>query len=300
MPPPLTLPRLVLSAALLLAASTPSIAAQSETSQPAHSAASLREAHAQSAAALAASPFGRPLKIESREAKGSLRGEVLVEIDQPLAKVSATLKDPAAWCEVMLLTPNIAACKLEGSGDSRALAVRLSKRFDQPAKDAYAATFSFQVQADTADYSYLTLAADKGPVGTRDYRFDVEALALDANRTVLRMVYAYAYGLTARLATQAYLSTTGSDKIGFSTETDKKSGKAQPVGGLRGSVERNAMRYYLAIEARAAQAPSGDATARFDKSLDQWIAAIGRYPKQLAEDDVEAYRKTKREQFAAR
>ena len=162
------------------------------------------------------------------------------------------------------------------------------------------ASFSFRVQADAPDYSYLVLAADKGPVGTRDYRFDVEALALDANRSVLRMVYAYSYGLTARLATQAYLSTKGSDKVGFSTETDKKSGTSHPVGGLRGSVERNAMRYYLAIEARAAQAPGGDAAARFDKTLDQWLGAIGRYPKQLAEDDAEAYRKTKRAQFAAR
>lgn len=298
--PKTVLCRLAFTGALMLALTSPRALAAPPEIAPVRSAAQLRATHAQAAAALAASPFGRPLTIESRESRGSLSGKVLVEIDQPLARVAATLKDPAAWCEVMLLTPNIVACRAGGSVDSQSLAVRLSRRFDQPVKDAYAATFSFHVQADTPDYAYLVLAADKGPVGTRDYRFDVEALSLDASRTVLRMVYAYSYGLTARLATQAYLSTKGSDKIGFSTETDKKSGERHPVGGLRGSVERNAMRYYLAIEARAAQASGGDAGSRFDRSLDQWIAAIGRYQKQLGEDDVEAYRKAKRAQFAAR
>jgi hypothetical protein len=270
--------------------------AQADDAAP--SAQSLRQLHTEAAPALRASAFGRPMRIESTESRGSLRGEVLVEIDQPLDRLAATLERPASWCEVLLLTPNVVACAPAGDGDAKQLAVRLSRRFDQSAKDAYAATFDFTPTARQPDYVHLLLTAKKGPVGTRDYRFDVEALALDAKRSVLRMVYSYSYGLTARLATQAYLSTKGSDKIGFSTEPGKD-GKPEPIGGLRGSVERNAMRYALAIETHASQAPDSPAGTRFDESLDQWLAAIGRYPAQLAEDDVAAYRKAKQAQFKA-
>ncbi|TDU32138.1 hypothetical protein DFR24_1526 [Panacagrimonas perspica] len=270
--------------------------AQADEAAP--SSQSLRQLYTDAAPALRASAFGRPMRIESTEARGSLRGEVLVEIDQPLDRLVATLERPASWCEVLLLTPNVVACAPVGDGDAKQLAVRLSRRFDQPAKEAYAATFDFRLTARQPDYVHLLLTAKKGPVGTRDYRFDVEALALDARRSVLRMVYSYSYGLTARLATQAYLSTKGSEKIGFSTEPGKD-GKPRPVGGLRGSVERNAMRYALAIEAHSAQAPDRAASTRFDSSLDLWLTAIGRYAAQIGEDDVAAYRKEKQAQFKA-
>lgn len=256
----------------------------------------LRQFYADAAPALRSSAFGRPMRIESTESRGSLRGEVLVEIDQPLDRLAATLERPASWCEVLLLTPNVVACAPAGDGATKQLAVHLSRRFDQPVKDAYAATFDFRPMAHEPNYVHLLLTAKKGPVGTRDYRFDVEALAIDDKRSVLRMAYSYSYGLTARLATQAYMSTKGRDKIGFSTETGKD-GKPVAVGGLRGSVERNAMRYALAIEAHAAQAPDGPAEARFEGSLDLWLAAIGRYSAQIGEDDVPAYRKAKQAQF---
>lgn len=280
-----------LSIAIIALLAMPSSAADAGT-PAAHSAEALRQAHADSAQALRTSPFGRPLLLDSGEHENVVRGEVLAVVEQPMERLGRTLADPASWCEVLLLTPNVAACSAQGQGASSMLAVRLSKRFDQAAKDAYAATFDFQVVAQRPDYTYITLTADKGPVGTRDHRFDVEVLALDAKRSVLRMVYAYSYGMTARLATQAYLSTTGSEKIGFTTESQGSTGDRVPVGGLRGSVERNAMRYYLAIEARAAQ---GDAQpgARFERSLDEWLAAILRHPAQIGEDDPKAYRVAK-------
>jgi len=288
--------RTLLLAVTLISTSGMVLTAQAEDGST--SSAALRQLHAEAAPTLRASSFGRPMRIESTETRGSLRGEVLFEIEQPLDRLAVTLEKPAAWCEILLLTPNVVSCGPVSKGDSKQLAVRLSRRFDQPVKDAYAATFDFTPLAHEPDYLHLVLAAGKGPVGTRDYRFDVEALAIDAKRSVLRMVYSYSYGLTARLATQAYLSTKGSDKIGFTTETGKD-GKSRPVGGLRGSVERNAMRYALAIEVHAGQAADLPADTRFGRSLEQWLSAISRYPKQLGEDDVEAYRSAKRAQFAA-
>ena len=254
------------------------------------SATSLRQLHAQSAEALKTSAFGRPLTLQSADDKGTLRGEVLVEIAHPLQRVRAMLEDPAAWCEVMLLTPNMSACAVE-QGDGKQLAVRLSRSFDQPAKEAYAASFAFKLITSTPDYSHLQLTADRGPIGTRNYRFDVEALALDDKRSVLRMAYSYSYGLKASLATKAYLATKGSDKVGFTALPD-----GSKVGGMRGSVERNAMRYYLAIETRTSQSGDGTPASRFESSLDGWLAAIEPYP-QLQETDSAAYRAAKLSQF---
>jgi hypothetical protein len=51
----------------------------------------------------------------------------------------------------------------------------------------------------------------------------------------------------ARMAMQAYLLTAGRDKIGFSITSKKADGPPTYIAGVRGAVERNAMRYYLAI-----------------------------------------------------
>jgi len=48
---------------------------------------------------------------------------------------------------------------------------------------------------------------------------------------------------------RAYLATLGSDKVGFTIMGKLPDGQPKYVGGMRGVVERNTMRYYLAIEA---------------------------------------------------
>ncbi|MDT4876423.1 hypothetical protein FQZ97_1118590 [compost metagenome] len=95
----------------------------------------------------------------------------------------------------------------------------------------------------------MRLEAEDGPLGTRRYRIKLEAVALDERRSFLHLSYSYAYGLAARLATQAYLATLGRNKVGFSIVAHDAEGQPVYIGGMRGVIERNTMRYYLAIEA---------------------------------------------------
>lgn len=44
------------------------------------------------------------------------------------------------------------------------------------------------------------------------------------------------------------LATSGSDKVGFTLVTAGGDRPPQPVRGLRGAVERNVMRHYLAMK----------------------------------------------------
>ncbi len=65
------------------------------------------------------------------------------------------------------------------------------------------------------------------------------------------------------------------------------------IDGLRGIVERNTMRYYLAIEAYLG-ALSVPPSAQLDKRLNDWYAAVERYPRQLHEIGQQEYLEMKR------
>ena len=129
------------------------------------------------------------------------------------------------------------------------LKLHVGRKFDQPLADAYPFDFHYQVEAVEAGYLRVTLHAPLGPLGTRDYRIVLDVLALPEQRSFLHLSYAYSYGVAASLAMQGYLATGGRDKVGFSIVGKTASGEPQYLDGMRGVVERNTMRYYLAIDA---------------------------------------------------
>ena len=140
------------------------------------------------------------------------------------------------------------------------------------------------------------MAAETGPLSTRNYRLTLEAVPLDAKRTFVHMSYAYAYGVAARMAMQGYLATAGRDKVGFSITGKGDDGKPVYIDGVRGVVERNTMRYYLAIEAYlgAVAAPPAEQS---DKRLRDWFNATERYAVQLHEVERDDYLAMKRREL---
>jgi hypothetical protein len=139
------------------------------------------------------------------------------------------------------------------------------------------------------------LQADKGPVGTRDYRLLLEAVPLRNGQTFLHLGYSYGYGATAKLALLAYLGTAGRGKVGFTVTGRKRDGQPVYVDGLRGVIERNTMRYYLAIEAYL-DALSLPLPAQLDKRLADWYAATEHYARQLHEISRREYFELKRKE----
>lgn len=238
-------------------------------------AAALRAAYEDAQARLRDNPFGRPLYLDSGEADGALAGSIHAQLDQRFETLRDTLADPARWCDVLLLLPNIAACRAQ-AGEGPALEVGLVRRFDAAPRDATAVRFAFATRRAEGGLQ-VELQAPQGPLGTHDYRIAVEAIPLPDGRSFLHLRYAYAYGWTARLAAQGYLGTSGRGKVGFSRPDG-----GDYVGGLRGAVERNAMRCYLAIESTLAG-------GGFEPSLRRWLDAVGGYPRQLAEEDPGGY-----------
>ena len=248
---------------------------------PAHAdSAQLRARHAELRDQLRNNSFGRQLHIDSAESSNTLQGDIYAVLDHPFDKVKEALEDPAAWCDIMLLPFNTKACDATGNR----LAVRIGRKPDQPVEQAFPITFNFRKVAASDDFLQARLGAAEGPFGTRDYRITAQAVPLDNGKTFMHMRYAYGFGGMGRFAMQAYLATAGADKVGFTSD------------GVRGAVERNAMRYYLAIDAYL-DTMHLPAEQQVDRRINAWFSGTERYPRQLREMDRSTYVAMKRQEY---
>jgi hypothetical protein len=99
-----------------------------------------------------------------------------------------------------------------------------------------------------------------------------------------------------RLAMKIYLATAGRDKVGFTVIGTQPDGQPNYIGGVRGVVERNTMRYFLAIDAYLT-ALSAPAPARLETRLQNWYDATENYARQLHDVDRNAYLEMKRREY---
>ena len=253
----------------------------------------LRAMHAQLRERLAASPFERPLVLESTQGDASLKGDVYAVVEQPFAVVAPALQGTAHWCELLILHLNVKHCGAAGAAPNEVLTLVIGRKFDQPLADGHKVAFRYSAPAATVDYLRVNMAADSGPLGTRDYRLAVEITPLDAKRSFIHLSYSYSYGIAARVAMQGYLATLARDKVGFSITGQGDSGKPEYVGGLRGVAERNTMRYFLAVEAYLGALATAPAQ-QLEKRLRDWFAATEKHPLQLHEMARDDYLAMKR------
>lgn len=248
----------------------------------------LRATHAALAPKLARNAFGRPVHIDSRELDNGLQGEVYAVVNHPFEQVRDSLQSAASWCEVMLLPFNTKGCAADADG----LHVYVGRKKDTPIGSAFRVDFHYAVKSRSEDYLNVALDAPSGPLGTRDYRIALEAAPLDNGRAFIHLSYSYGFGAMSRLAMSTYLSTAGAEKVGFSTD-----GEGSLVQGVRGVIERNTMRYFLAIDAfldSLATPPE----QRVEKRLREWFAAAERYPRQLHEMELDEYLSMKRREYS--
>ncbi|WPB58809.1 hypothetical protein [Xylophilus sp. GOD-11R] len=270
-----------LLATTLLAVFT-AMAGGTAAAQAPASADTLRQRYDTLGDALRDNAFGRPLVLESSETKEQLSGNIYAVIDKPFATVSSAMRSPGNWCEVLMLHLNTKYCAPQEQAGAVSLAVSVGRKFDQPLDQAQKVAFVFTPLATDDHLLDVRLGAKEGPLSTRDYRIELQAIPLPSGKTFIHLGYSYAYGAAARFAMQAYLSTLGRDKAGFTTD------------GVRGVVERNTMRYYLAIDSFLA-APS---VAQREPRAAAWFDATERYPKQLHEMERDEYLAMKRNEFA--
>lgn len=259
---------------------------------PSDGAAALKANYETLAGTLKNSPFQRPLVIASAESGSTLKGDVFAVVDHPFSAVSEALTRAPRWCDIVILHVNTKQCRVaDAGGNGAALHMRIGSKNEDSPDDAHPVEFTYRLAAATPEFFSARLSAETGPLGTRDYRIIVEAAPLEDGKTFLHLTYSYGFGLPAKLAMQAYLATSGSDKVGFT-----RVGNGY-IKGMRGVVERNAMRYYLAIDAYLA-ANAAPLAQRTDRRLRNFFASTEQYRRQLYDDiDESGYLAMKRKEI---
>jgi|KBSMisStandDraft_5_1062788.scaffolds.fasta_scaffold47040_3 hypothetical protein len=261
----------------------------------AQDAATLKARYASLQDKFANNQFGRPLVLESTQSSGDLKGDVYAVVEHPFSTVQQALVSPEHWCDILILHLNVKRCKASAA-TPKTLSLNVGRKFDQPIEDAYELNFKYRVGASSADYLQVLLSADEGPLSTKNYRIQVEAVPIEAKRTVIHMSYAYGYGFAAKMAMQTYLATLGSAKVGFTIVDKKPDGKPVYQAGVLGLLERNTMRYYLAIDAYLS-AYGLPAAEQPEKRIREWYASTERYAQQLHEMDEAEYLDMKRKEM---
>jgi hypothetical protein len=258
--------------------------------------ATLRAKYASLGEQLRQNQFKRPLVLDSAETPNRLKGDIYAIVDYPFGAASAGLNNPDHWCDVMLLHINTKYCHAVVGPSGTTLRVNIGKKTPEKLADAPRVEFDYSVAAATPGYVEIMLNAKDGPLGTSDYLILLELVALPNAKTFLHLTYSYTVNFSGRLAMQTYLGTIGSDKVGFTVIGKRADGQPDYIGGVRGLVERNTMRYYLAIDTFLGSARAAPAT-QLENRLQNWFTAVEQYPRQLHEMDRGAYLEMKRAEY---
>ncbi len=245
---------------------------------------------------LASNPFNRPLILESSQTSSDVKGDIFAVVPYSFEKVSAALAAPQDWCEILILHLNTKYCGIVREPRGLTLLMNVGKKINQPLDESYRISFAWRLTDQKTDYLRVLLTAESGPFSTRDYRILLEAVPLENGATFLRLSYSYGFGLTGKIAMLAYLGTVGRGKVGFSILGTGADGQPAYIDGMRGQLERNTMRYYLAIESFLG-APAATDGQPFEKRINDWFNAIERYPRQLHELEQAEYLEMKRKEY---
>lgn len=233
-------------------------------------------------------PFNAPVAVQSGEQGDTVSAEVHGVLDQPFAVVADVLGEAQSWCSFMTLSLHIKACTWTPATSTITLYVG-TKDYQTP-DEAYEVQYRFKANREP-EHIVVELDSSHGPMGAKRNRIAVEAMSMNGE-TILHFTSSIEMSTVSRLATATYLATLGRHRIGFSMVEDGE-GKKTPVKGVKGMIERNAMRYYLALQTHIEQRKEPE-TLRFERSINAWFDLTERYHDQLYEVSREKYIENKK------
>jgi hypothetical protein len=258
---------------------------------PAPAAASARQLSAR-LAALAPRLVPQHAVIESSEGAQQARGDVYALLPQAWPMLAAALRQPSQWCEALLLHLYVRRC-VAGPG---VLTLHVVSRADARIDQAQVLPLLFETSAtDTAPgHLQVRLTAQEGPLGMRQIELLFEAMPAGASASFVHFRYESGFTTLGTWAMQAYLATRGRDKVGFSAAGDDQA--PGTIRGTRGVVERNAMRYHLALATYLDSLALPEA-ARLEYRIGAWFDATERHARQLHEMRRDDYLAMKRREL---
>ena len=236
------------------------------------------------------STFTIPFYIESAVSKNASHVDIYGTINYPFGLIKNEFLVPTNWCEVVFPHIKVGACTHNKVDDTWLLNIYNVDKFSEPLEDAYQMKFEYRVSELQARYFDVSLNAHEGRFHTKDHQFRLEAIPLNEGTTFIHLRYSYSYSSAAYLLMKLF----GGSKIGFSVTGTGSNGDPVYVDGLRGSVERDVVCYYLAILAYLDTLKIPD-DQRFEKRISQWYDLTAHFKKQLLEMEKEEYLTYKRQ-----
>ena len=228
---------------------------------------------------VATNPFGMPLGVQSGEQGDNVSAEVYGVVDQPFAAVAELLGDARRWCVFLLLSVNVKSCAVNQDAVGESLILYIGRKDFQTPAQAYEMRYVFHASR-AAQHAEVLLDADGGPLGTKDNHIHLDAIDVEG-RTLVHFTSAMRLGTVSRIAIATYLATLGRGKIGFSSVLDA-AGKPVPIQGVQAMIERNVMRYFLALQVYLDTRALPDAE-RFEQQMQRWFDLTERFHAQLFE-----------------
>ncbi len=227
------------------------------------------------------------IHIQSSVNKDRLHADVYAVKNIAFEQLVKKINRPKQWCRFITLHLNIKACvyRLEPEAG---LSFYAGRKFYEPAENAFELSYRFTVKTKTENYFELLLSANEGPFSTRDYQIKLEVLKT-GDDVLLHMSLSYLSSFTSRLGTSVYLSTIGSDKVGFSQQKSADGG-VKFIQGVEGIIERNVMRYFLAL---SVYLENGDQ----QQMVERWFDATEQYARQLNEVEKKDYLQAKHQEY---
>jgi hypothetical protein len=273
----------IVAAAILLSAGSASSVEKTRQSEDI-----LLDTYHRNMAKLETNSFGLPLFLESFERDDRVHVDVYGIFDHPFSSIVNVLKVPANWCDIVSLHPNVKACTYRELSGAWLLTFYIGRKVYQPPEETRQVIYHYRKVDQQQRYLDIILNAGAGPFGTKDHWMRFEAMPLEGGRTFVHVSYSYSDSIALRLAEKLYFATLGRGKMGFTVIGTDRNSKPIYIGGPRGAIERNAVRYYFAIQSymNALRYPE---KSRFSMRVSEWYDLTSRYRQQLYDMDKKDY-----------
>lgn len=259
-------------------------AAGTEHNQP------LNERKSEVLQSIAGAGFEQSIYIRSGEADDGASGSIYALVDQPFTELRSLLDDPRAWCQITIMHLNVKSCVLDQRESPARIRMYSGRMHYVPADQADRHDYFLQPTRVDGDYFRASIHGPEGPFGTRDYRIMIEVVAADDGKSLIHLGYSLGYTSVTRWAQRIYFATLGRHRVGFSpSDADND----ELIRGLRGMIERNTVRFYLALQAWLELPGEEKAQDRFLR----WHELTEQHPEQLREQDLDTYLNIKKREY---